>query len=82
MKTVKLSQKKKGAKVTWNSLKKATGYRIQITTKNGKVTYKTVGKKVTSYKAPAGSTVRVRPLRKVKSGNVYTGIFSAKITVK
>jgi hypothetical protein len=81
MRTVKVTQKKKGAKIKWNKVKKATGYMIIITSKSGKKTTKTVGKKVTSYKVPAGSTVRVRPLRKIK-GTTYMGILSLSFKVK
>jgi NifU-like protein involved in Fe-S cluster formation len=81
MKTTKASQKKKGAKVTWKKIKGATGYVVVINTKNGKTINKTVGKNVTSYKAPKGSKVRVRPLKK-KNGHVYMGILSTTVKVK
>jgi hypothetical protein len=83
MKTVKVTQKKKGAKVTWNKVSGATGYQIQITDKNGKVTRKTLGKNTRSYKVKAGCKVRVRPLKKIKSsGNTYMGIQCMTYTVK
>jgi hypothetical protein len=82
MKTTRISQKKKGGKVSWNKVKGATGYQLQIKDKNGKFTYKTVGKKVTSYKVKKGCSVRVRPLKKTKSGVVYSGVLSVNIKVK
>jgi hypothetical protein len=81
MKSTKSTQKKKGAKVTWNKVKGATGYVVVVYHKDGKVTNKTVGKNVTSYKAPKGSKVRVRPIKK-KSGHVYMGILSSTVKVK
>jgi hypothetical protein len=81
MKTTTGSQKKKGAKVTWKKVKGATGYVVVVKTKNGKTINKTVGKNVTSYKAPKGSKVRIRPIKK-KSSHVYMGILSYSVTVK
>jgi hypothetical protein len=82
MRTVKISQKKKGAKCTWTKLTNATGYQLWITNKSGKVTKKTVGKKVTSYKLKAGYKLRVRPLKRYNSSIVYLGIQSATYKVK
>lgn len=83
VKKLSITRKKKSAKLSWKSVKKADGYQVyRATSKKGKykLVKKTKGVSFTDKKAKSGKTYyyKVRAYKKTEAGTVYSAFSAVK----